>query len=154
MYLSNITIENFRCFGEGDESFKLPLNLGLTALVGENDAGKTAVIDAIRFALGTTDQDWHWLEDTDFHIHDEERSREIRIVCKFEGLTARDKRAFVEYFSYAPQPGDDPVLFVNWTARDTGEIRKGRTYWRLDDLQGHLPCEFLCPNGGTRRQNP
>ena len=154
MYLSNITIENFRCFGEGDESFELALNPGLTALVGENDAGKTAVIDAIRFALGTTDQDWHRLEDTDFHIHDEERSREINIVCQFAGLTPRDKRAFVEYLSYAPQPGDDPVVFVNWTGRDTGETHTGRPCRRCDDLQEHLPFEFLCPNGGRRRQNP
>jgi len=69
MYLSNITIENFRCFGEGKERFCLELRAGLTALVGENDSGKTAVIDALRFALGTTDQEWHRLEDADFHFH-------------------------------------------------------------------------------------
>ena len=67
MYLSRITIENFRCFGEGANRFELPLRRGLTALVGENDAGKTAVIDALRFVLGTTDQEWYRLDDTDFH---------------------------------------------------------------------------------------
>ena len=66
MYLSNLTIENFRCFGDGEKRFELRLTEGLTALVGENDSGKTAVIDAIRFALGTTDQDWYRIEDTDF----------------------------------------------------------------------------------------
>ena len=55
MYISEIRIENFRCFGEGEDRFVLPLRLGLTALVGENDTGKTAVIDALRFALGTRD---------------------------------------------------------------------------------------------------
>ena len=54
MHLSNLTIENFRCFGEGEERFDLPMRDGLTALVGENDSGKTTVIDAIRFALVTT----------------------------------------------------------------------------------------------------
>jgi putative ATP-dependent endonuclease of OLD family len=51
MHISKITIENFRCFGEGKDRLELSLRPGLTALVGENEAGKTAVIDALRFAL-------------------------------------------------------------------------------------------------------
>ena len=98
MYLSKITIENFRCFGEAPKHFELLLQRGLTALVGENDSGKTAVIEAIRFALGTRDQEWYRLEDTDFY--EGVTSSEIRIVCKFEGLTALDKRALVEYLTY------------------------------------------------------
>jgi len=39
MYLSNLTIENFRCFRD----FELPLKPGLTALVGENDAKRESV---------------------------------------------------------------------------------------------------------------
>ena len=65
MYLSKLTIENFRCFGSGDNRFEMALEPGLTALVGENDSGKTAVIDALRFALGTSDQEWNRLEDSD-----------------------------------------------------------------------------------------
>ena len=94
MYLSVLTIENFRCFGSGAERLELCLRRGLTALVGENDAGKSAIIDALRFVLGTTDQEWYQLEDTDFH--EGEKAREISIVCKFKGLNAQDKRAFVE----------------------------------------------------------
>ena len=90
MYLSTITIENFRCFGEGAKRLELSLSRGLTALVGENDSGKTAVIDALRFVLGTTDQEWYRLEDTDFH--GEGATREIKIVCAFEGLSDRDRR--------------------------------------------------------------
>ena len=78
MYISEIIIENFRCFGEGDDRFVLPLRPGLTALVGKNESGKTAVIDALRFALGTTDQEWYRLDDADFH--DKQKSREIKII--------------------------------------------------------------------------
>jgi putative ATP-dependent endonuclease of the OLD family len=134
MYLSKITIENFRCFGEGPKRFQLPLRRGLIALVGENEAGKTAVIDALRFALGTTDQEWYRLEDADFH--QAETSREIRIVCKFEGLTTRDKRAFVEYLTYGDTAGKEPVLYLNWTARDTGETLKGRPFRRVEVHSG------------------
>jgi putative ATP-dependent endonuclease of OLD family len=134
MYLSKITIENFRCFGEGANRFELPLRSGLTALVGENEVGKTAVIDALRFVLGTTDQEWYRLEDTDFH--EGGTSREIRIVCKFEGLSARDKRAFVEYLTYDEKGEDKPVFHVNWTAKDTGEVYKGRPYRRVEVHSG------------------
>ena len=135
MYLSQITIENFRCFGEGASRFEMALNHGLTALVGENDAGKTAVIDAIRFVLGTTDQEWYRrLEDTDFHAA--ATSREIRIVCKFEGLSAGDKRAFLEYLTYDEKAGDQAVLYLNWTAKDTGEVHKGRPYRRVEMHSG------------------
>ena len=68
MYLSKMTIDNFRCFGGGDHRFELSLRPGLTTLVGENDTGKSAIIDALRFVLGTTDQEWYRLEETDFHI--------------------------------------------------------------------------------------
>jgi predicted ATP-dependent endonuclease of OLD family len=47
VFISEIRIENFRTFGSDDRAFILALNPGLTALVGENDAGKTAVIDAL-----------------------------------------------------------------------------------------------------------
>lgn len=134
MHLSKLTIENFRCFGAGDRRFEMALQPGLTALVGENDAGKTAIIDALRFALGTSDQEWNRLEDDDFNAIS--ISREIRIVCKFEKLSSHDKRAFVEYLTYGTHPGDEPSLYVNWTAKDTGETRHGRPYRRTEVCSG------------------
>ena len=134
MYISSVTIENFRCFGEGSKRLELFLSRGLTALVGENDSGKTAVIDALRFVLGTTDQELYRLEDTDFH--GEGATREIKIVCAFEGLSDRDKRAFVEYLTYSKTGEGEPVLYVNWSAKDTGETYRGRPYHRVDVHSG------------------
>jgi len=134
MRLSKITIENFRCFGSGQDKFELQLSKGLTALVGENDCGKSAVIDAVRFALGTTDQEWQRLEDEDFNI--EAEPREIRIVCEFADLTDQDKRTFVEFLTYGEKAGDEPVLYVNWAVEDKGEIRRGRPYRRPEVRSG------------------
>lgn len=135
MYLSKLTIENFRCFGEGSERFQMTLRRGVTALVGENDAGKTALIDALRFVLGTTDQEWYpRLEDSDFHL--EETNREIRIVCEFKGLTPADKRAFVEYLTYGRNAKEEPILYINWTAKDTGDVNRGRPYRRVEVNSG------------------
>lgn len=134
MYICQLNIENLRCFGEGASRFELPLKPGLTALVGENEAGKTAVIDALRFALGTTDQEWHRLEDTDFH--NGETGRQIKIVCKFKGLNGRERRAFAEYLTYSENDTHEPILYVNWIAEDTGEVYRGRPYRRVQVRSG------------------
>ena len=53
MYLAELKIKNFRCFDENYHIIKF--NKGLNVLVGKNDSGKSAIIDAIRYVLGTTD---------------------------------------------------------------------------------------------------
>jgi putative ATP-dependent endonuclease of OLD family len=56
MYLKDVRATNFRAFGDGTKAPTLEweLSKGLNILIGENDAGKTAVVDAIRHALWTT----------------------------------------------------------------------------------------------------
>jgi len=45
MYLHKLGIEGFRCFGK---TFDVDFMEGLNVVVGENGAGKTAIISAIR----------------------------------------------------------------------------------------------------------
>ncbi|RLA46454.1 MAG: ATP-dependent endonuclease [Gammaproteobacteria bacterium] len=115
MYLSELSISNFRCFGETPEVIRF--NPGLTALVGENDSGKTALIDAVRYALGTSDLEWIRVQETDFH--NASTSNSINIKCSFDALTKPDESAFLEYLTYEdlPEGGKKAVLHVNWSAR-------------------------------------
>ena len=137
MYLSKLMISNFRCFGSGNDQLELCLNPGLTALVGENDAGKTAIIDAVRLALGTTDQEWFRLEASDFYVSPGGHpSREIRICCKFAGLTTAEMGAFAEYLTYEDAKYSTPILYIHWSATDTGETIKGRPYRRVEINSG------------------
>ena len=48
MYISKIKIENFKCF---KEVFVLPLNNGLNILVGDNESGKSTILEAIHLVL-------------------------------------------------------------------------------------------------------
>lgn len=48
MHIKKIIIENFKCF-EG--KFSLDLNSGLNILVGDNEAGKSTILEAINLAL-------------------------------------------------------------------------------------------------------
>ena len=115
MFLSELTIRNFRQFGEGESELSMELQPGVTALVGRNDSGKSAVIDAIRYVLLTRDQEYIRVQPEDFHISNtEKQANEIYIVCKLVRLTDREKGTFIEYLSY---DGDEVFLNVTWTAR-------------------------------------
>ena len=120
MYISSVIIENFRCFGE---SVEFKFNKGLTVLIGENDSGKTAVIDAIRYALGTTDQSWQRVEITDYY--NEDVTKEIKITIIFSDLTEDEKAAFMECLTYTK---NDVLLYFNWSARFLTNVNPNRTF--------------------------
>lgn len=120
MYIAEVQIENFRLFGSADSAFVLTLNPGLTALVGENDAGKTAVIDALRLVLGTRDQDVLRVDPVDFHqaAPGAERADQIVIRLTFRGLTIADRGAFSEFLTYETIGGTvETALIITWVAK-------------------------------------
>ena len=133
MYLSSLTISGFRQFGSGEKSITVPLNKGVTALVGRNDSGKTAIIDAIRFALLTRDHETVRLQPEDFHVaSDGSVAKSIYIHCTLTDLDDSEKGAFLEYLSYE----DDVVkLHIHWEATRVSE-GPGHRRW----LDIHVKC--------------
>ncbi len=68
MYLEKFHIKNFR----GIKDIELAFNKGLNVLIGENNAGKTTIIDALRICLsyGNQRRDMY-VSLSDFHINKE-----------------------------------------------------------------------------------
>lgn len=126
MYLSRVKIENFRKF----ESLDLTLSPGLNLIVGENDSGKSALIDAIRFVLRTRDYEWFRLTKDDFHVDFAgERANELRIECRFEGLSREEASCFLEWLGVESTEDESPVYFLKvWleAARKDPEEMTGR----------------------------
>ena len=86
MYLCELKLWNFRKYGiKGDEFEKAEpgvvvyFNPGLNVLIGENDSGKSTIVDAIRYVLGTQSRDWVRYEKTDFHESDAKRADKWKI---------------------------------------------------------------------------
>ncbi|WP_319232051.1 AAA family ATPase [Draconibacterium orientale] len=119
MYLSKLKLWNFRKYGNGDHlnsitnetkpdlvvEFKPKLNV----LIGENDSGKTAIIDAIKYVLNTKSLDYLRLEDKDFHEHvvyengeiiSRIRATSLRIECKFNDLQPSEAGSFLEWVGF------------------------------------------------------
>ncbi len=102
MYLSNIKLWNFRKFGtESDFDIKKPnLNLnftkGLNVLIGENDSGKTAIIDAIKLVLKTHSYEWIRITQDDFYNN----SNRLRIELKFDNFSDEEAAHFTEWLGW------------------------------------------------------
>ncbi len=111
VYISKLVVENFRCFGEGSNKLKMPLQVGLNTLVGENDAGKTAIIDALRIVFGTRDQETLKPTAEDFHYSREGiQAKELSIYALFIDLSLAEQGYFADYLTYQPEAEDNPVV--------------------------------------------
>ncbi|WP_052246081.1 ATP-dependent nuclease [Clostridium tyrobutyricum] len=114
MYLSSLQMRNYRCFDNRDHI--ISFNPGLTVLVGENDSGKSAIMDAIKTVLGTTDLNWNRIEIDDFY--NEDITLEIQIICKFSSLTPDECAAFLECLTYEDKDGEEvPCLYLHWKCK-------------------------------------
>lgn len=119
MYLSNIKLWNFRKFGKHEvidiKKPHLDLNFtkGLNVLIGENDSGKTAILDAIRMVLKTHAYERMFLEEDDFF----DGANELRIELLIGGLTVSEAAHFTEWLGWDKEHPDQPVLRLIYTGR-------------------------------------
>ncbi len=91
MWLRELQISNFRKIDELNVTFPR----GLTVLVGENNSGKTAIVDALRLLLySSRDFDSLRLTEGDFRAGTDYAP--IEISCRFTGLTDIDEVYFQE----------------------------------------------------------
>lgn len=104
MYLSKLKLWNYRKFGQGENNTAgiiVPFQENFNLLVGENDSGKTAIIDAIKLVLGTTSSDPISIDEDDFFIDENgNRSSTFSIECIFKGLTPQEKGLFLEWLTF------------------------------------------------------
>jgi putative ATP-dependent endonuclease of the OLD family len=99
MYLSKMTIENFR----GISSMELSFNKDINIIIGVNGAHKSTIIDAIRllYNLGEPYKQIH-IKNEDFFTNSEtgESEDKISITYEFRGLTEIQKGALYEYIIF------------------------------------------------------
>ncbi|WP_372756239.1 ATP-dependent endonuclease [Labilibaculum sp.] len=108
MYLSELKIWNFRKYGlkkgnkieNAQPGFEVKFKKGVNVLVGENDSGKTAIIDAIRYVLKTQSQEFIQLDEKDFYKVGTERATDLKIECTFSGFSAADAGHFLEWIGF------------------------------------------------------
>lgn len=125
MYVHRVFAENFRAFGarSRDKHLELYLRKGLNVLVGENDAGKTCIVDVIRYVLLTTSNDWLRIEDDDFHILANSQADELQLEVELRGLSKAQQAALLDWLTL--EEGVDPYLVVHLRAKRRIESNPG-----------------------------
>ncbi|UZQ48823.1 AAA family ATPase [Clostridium kluyveri] len=102
MYLSRLNLWNFRKYGyseiDKEPSLSVKFKQGLNLIVGENDSGKTTIVDAIKIVLGTQSYDAIRIDETDF-FKDRLKGRAewFKIECIFEDLNDFEAGRFLEW---------------------------------------------------------
>lgn len=157
MHLSNLKIWNFRKFGvrQGVDNSKVPaidinFNKNLNLLVGENDSGKTAIIDAIKFVVGTQSNDWIKLYDEDFHVDkaNGKRSDWLKIECLFQGFETHEAAAFLEWLSL--DENEDYILKLTLNARLSQ--KSANSFNILYDIKAGIDDEGTILNAEARER--
>jgi putative ATP-dependent endonuclease of the OLD family len=101
MHIRELKLWNFRKFGNSEWDLNNPhlvsrFSKGLNVLIGENDSGKSAIIDAIKLVLKTHAYEWIKIEDKDFF----QDSVKLRIELIFDGIKPEEAKNFIEWLGW------------------------------------------------------
>ena len=113
MKLGTLKLWNFRKFGSDAEfnisnpNLTIKFRRGVNLLIGENDSGKTAIIDAIKLVLKTHSTEWIKVEQDDFYNN----SSRLRIECTFYDFTDEEASNFNEWLGWT-EDTRQPLLNV------------------------------------------
>ena len=125
MYLSNIKLWNFRKFGKegnidlSEPNLDLNLTKGLSVIIGENDSGKTAIIDAIKLVLKTHSYEYIRVDERDFF----KGSNRFRIELRFEDLKPEEAKNFTEWLGWVGIGQEaKPFLKLNYDVKRQADL--------------------------------
>lgn len=108
MYLSELKLWNFRKYGtketvefeQSEPGLTVHFHEGVNVIIGKNDSGKTAIVDAIRYVLHTKSGEYIAIDEKDFYKSETGyRSTQMKIECLFRGLNPNDAGLFLECLS-------------------------------------------------------
>ncbi|QAY68515.1 ATP-dependent nuclease [Paenibacillus protaetiae] len=154
MYISSLIIKGFRSFGERCE---IPLNKGLTVLIGENGSGKSAIIDSIRLLLQEDEYGrLNALSKSDFWRpstkgKDIVATDKFSVDCEFSGLSQIEQITYLPWLNaHTPTKAS---LHLEVTNSNSARKRLKRDIWAGDsrasifewDTYNTIECNYLPP---------
>lgn len=130
MYLHGIRASGFRGFGgtETSPALDLMLNRGLNVLIGENDAGKTTIIDAVRLLLWTTSYENVRLQESDFHAHGTDQVETLTIEACLKDLSVPQEAAVLEWLTYEKDGSRSLILHLQATRLPATPGKRARVF--------------------------
>lgn len=112
MIISKLKLYNFRKF-HGNPGLSVNFHKGLNALVGENDSGKTAIIDALKLVLLTQSNEYIRPTEDDFYQDPNGISvSEFKIDCTISDFSPTEAKNFIEYLNFK-KDGEKILYFLH-----------------------------------------
>ena len=143
MFLSKLKLKNFRKY----EKLEVPFKKGVNVLIGENDSGKTAIIDAIRILLGTQSHEYYYMDEKDFNNSNEE----MEIECTFSFKENSDSKVakFLEWITFNDEKKPELIVRLKAIKKEL-KIKRTVTAGEVDldtrfDLLDELRVTYLKP---------
>lgn len=139
MYLAELTVKNFRKLRDA----KLKFQPGLNVLVGPNNVGKSAVVDALRTLLAGHDEPYPRLDVSDRHRPTEgEPTGDIDFHFVFRDLSLEDEADFLAALKPCGEKTMEVHIHVRYTDVDqTGRFRVKR--WCGDHQEVALTSDMM-----------
>lgn len=144
MHITTIKIKNFRAI----ENLELNLNKGLNVLIGENNTGKTSIIDLLRlvFDKGNYPNEIYWKE-TDFRVNNSsDEFNPIEFDIQFKPDNEKESFCFNELHIVEYETGNK-VDFLEIHGKISliktkGETKIKKEYWGGKDKENRVPWEI------------
>lgn len=132
MYLAELSIKDFRRLSDAIVKF-VP---GLNVLIGPNNVGKTAVVDALRALLAGADDPYPRFDKEDIHIPKVgPQATEIRFEYIFRGLSLDDEADFLHAIRKNSNGETEAILGVSYGELDkAGRLRPRRWCGEHEDV--------------------
>ena len=143
MFLSKLKLKNFRKY----ENLEVPFKEGLNVLIGENDSGKTTIIDAIRILLGTQSHEYYYIDEKDFNNPNEEM--EIECTFSFKDNSYSKVAKFLEWITFNDEKKPELIVRLKAIKKEL-KIKRTVTAGEIDldtrfDLLDELRVTYLKP---------
>jgi putative ATP-dependent endonuclease of OLD family len=124
VHLASLRIKNFRRFADTTVRFKSGLNI----IVGPNNIGKTAIVDALRSLLAGTDDPYPRLTVDDIHVPKAGvAGGEILFEFVFDELSGDDEADFIHALREKPDGKLEAILCIAFGEPDkSGRLRPRR----------------------------
>lgn len=145
MYLKKLIVKNFRIFDES--GIELIFNRGINAIIGENNSGKSSVIDALRIVYSTvtykkdiffSKSDFHVSEDgtvadyAQFDVYLEDVPRRMMEIWNPQSESGMGGDFHIRFEKYISPSGTEKVRSVYWGFGTEGNLLSSDTFEATD----------------------
>ncbi len=139
MYLKKLIIKNFRIFDE--IGIELIFNKGVNAIIGENNSGKSSVIDVLRIVYSTvTYRKYIFFSMSDFHVSEDGT---VADYAQFDVYLEDVPRRMIEIWnpqSKSGMGGDFHIKFEKYIAPNGAEKVRS-VYWGFGTEENQLSSD-------------